>query len=308
MSLNISGEKCAVCKAYLFAEDDVIYCPECGAPHHRDCYNSIGHCGLNEFHGTENEYKRPEPVNEEPQSQPQQNTNMTCGVCGEKYDAEEMACPNCNAPNVSKVDGRFVSFDFLGGVKENTDLGNGVTAGEARKFVVSNTHRYIPKFVSFKKGKKASWNWLAFLTPCGWLLSRKMYLWGAIIGAVQIALSMLEIPFTNAVSMLDTSAARNYIEYFSILVENISLIGEVAVLTAFAGSVLDLILRIVIATFGDLIYRNRVILKVSEIKIESEDQAEDYRKKGGISIFVGVIGYLAVNYLPTIIAYTLGLL
>lgn len=310
MSLSSSGEKCAVCNAYLFEEDDVVYCPECGAPHHRDCYSAIGHCGLQEFHGTDKQYKKPEPVKQEEnrEAQPVQSSIVTCGMCGEKYETTEDVCPNCNAPNISKMGGRFVAFDFLGGVPANTDLGNGVIANEAKKFVASNTQRYIPKFLGFKKGKKASWNWLAFLTPCGWLMSRKMYLLGAVIGALQIAFSMFAVPFTNAVDMLDTSAVANYMEYSALVLENISLIGEVAIFTAFAGSLLDLVLRIVIATFGDLIYRNRVISKVSEIKLESEEQGELYRKKGGISMAAAVLGYLAVSYLPTIIAYTLGML
>ena len=65
MSLNLSGEKCALCKAYLFEEDDVVYCPECGAPHHRECYNGIGHCALDGLHGTENQYKKPQPEEKE---------------------------------------------------------------------------------------------------------------------------------------------------------------------------------------------------------------------------------------------------
>ena len=52
---NIS---CALCHAYLFEEDDVVYCPVCGAPHHRECYNSIGHCALEQLHGTEQQYDK----------------------------------------------------------------------------------------------------------------------------------------------------------------------------------------------------------------------------------------------------------
>lgn len=310
MSLSNSGEKCAVCNAYLFEEDDVVYCPECGAPHHRDCYSAIGHCGLEEFHGTDKQYKKPEPVKQEEnrEAPPVQSSIITCGMCGEKYETTEDVCPNCNAPNVSKMGGRFVAFDFLGGVPANTDLGNGVTANEAKKFVASNTHRYIPKFLGFKKGKKASWNWLAFLTPCGWLMSRKMYLLGAIIGALQIAFVMLAAPFNAAINQLDFSEAANYMESAVIMAENFSLIGEVALITAVIGSLLQLVLRIIMGAFGDLIYRNRVITKVSEIKLESEEQGELYRKKGGISMAAAVLGYFAVSYLPTIIAYTLGML
>ena len=68
MSLNEKGLSCAGCKAYLFEEDDIVYCPVCGAPHHRECYNRTGHCALEELHGTENEYdaeKAARPVAEE---------------------------------------------------------------------------------------------------------------------------------------------------------------------------------------------------------------------------------------------------
>ncbi len=310
MSLSNSGEKCAVCNAYLFEEDDVVYCPECGAPHHRDCYSAIGQCGLQEFHGTDKQYKKPEPVKQEEnrEAQPVQTSIITCGMCGEKYETTEDVCPNCNAPNISKMGGRFVTFDFLGGVPANTDLGNGVTANEAKKFVASNTQRYIPKFLGFKKGKKASWNWLAFLTPCGWLMSRKMYLLGSIVGALQIAFTMLSVPFVNAINMLDTSEIVGYMEFSNLILENMSSIGIIAFLSAFVGSMLEIALRVLIAIFGDRIYRNRVISRVNEIKRVSEDKELDFRKAGGVSIFVGALGYIATTYLPEIIAYALGML
>ena len=56
MSLSVEGQKCPVCHAYLFDDDDVVFCPICGAPHHRDCYNAIGHCALEDKHGTDEQY------------------------------------------------------------------------------------------------------------------------------------------------------------------------------------------------------------------------------------------------------------
>ena len=52
---------CAFCKAILFDDDDVVYCPECGAPHHRECYNSLGHCARIELHGVADPYEDPSP-------------------------------------------------------------------------------------------------------------------------------------------------------------------------------------------------------------------------------------------------------
>lgn len=307
MSLNISGEKCAVCKAYLFAEDDVVYCPECGAPHHRDCYNAISHCALDEFHGTENQYKKPEPPKQE-NAQPVQNITVKCGMCDYEYDITEEFCPECNTPNVARAGGRFIAFDFLGGVPADMDLGDGVTANEAKKFVVNNTHRYIPKFAGFKSGKKASWNWLAFFAPCGWFLSRKMYVWGSVIGALQIAFTMLSAPFYKAISYLDFSEAANYIERSNIITENIATIGVVAVVTAFIGVLLNFVLKIVSAVIGDLVYNKRVINTITEIKTKSEHKDEDFRKKGGINLVAGLSGIIAVEYLPSIIATLTGLL
>lgn len=308
MSLNKANEKCVVCKAYLFEDDDVVYCPECGAPHHRECYDSIGHCGLEEFHGTDNQYKKEKIEDEKPQQETVEDNYITCGMCGEKYDKAEVSCPNCNTPNIARAGTRFIRFDFLGGVPADTDLGDGVTANEAKMFVGGNTHRYIPKFFKFSKGKKLSWNWLAFLVPCAWFLSRKMYLLGVLVGAIQIAISMLSIPLFVAVEPLYEAAGYNYVELTSILAEKIPEIGVTAITVAFAGTLIDFILRIVTAIFGDILYRNHVIAKVNEIKRNSEEVEFDLLRLGGVSIFAAAVGYFAVNYLPSILANTLGLI
>ena len=312
MSLNISGEKCSVCDAYLFEEDDVVYCAECGAPHHRECYNSIGHCGLQEFHGTDKQYQKPKTETEEQtQETSQENVNTdetVCRMCGETYPQNDAGCPKCGAPNMSKMGGKFVVFDFLGGVPADMDLGDGVTADEAKMFVNSNTQRYIPKFAKFKAGKRASWNWLAFLVPCAWFASRKMYAKSALVGALQIAFTMLLLPFSKAISFLDFSDAKNYVEMSNVIMNNISSIGTTVIAVAFIGSLLNIIIRIVCGIFGDYSYRNRVITQVLKIRSDSEDKNKWYRKYGGVSLSAALIGIMAVEYLPQMFAMIFGLL
>ena len=312
MSLDSGKEKCVVCKAYLFSEDDVVYCPHCGAPHHRECYNAIGHCGLEEFHDTDAQYQKPQDEPEKVEQETSQDDYITCGMCGEKYDKQEIACPNCNKPNLLRANARFITFDFLGGVPADTDLGNGVTANEAKQFVSSNTHRYIPKFFKFSKGKKLSWNWLAFLVPSAWFLSRKMYLIGILVGAIQIAISMLSVPMLVAieplVATLYETVGYDLLALLNMIADNASNIGIIAIAVAFAGSTLDIILRLVSAIFGDVIYKNHVITKVCEIKRESEEVEFDLLRKGGVSLIAAMLGHLAVYYLPSIIASTLGLM
>ena len=307
MSLNISGEKCVLCKAYLFEEDDVVYCPECGAPHHRDCYNSIGHCSLEEYHGTDKQYKKPEERTQDKKEDSQENT-IFCSMCGEKYSKDESACPKCNTPNITKLGGNVITIDLTGGVPDDTDIGEGVTVKEAKQFVAVNTQRYMPRFAAIKKGKKISWNWLAFLLPSGWLMSRKMYLLGGIVAALEISLSLISIPLRIAYQNADVSATNNYVEYYSSIFQEIERIGKVAIIAGVIAVALGIVLSLLISLFGDLMYKNHVVSKIKDINSKTTDKLADFRKNGGVNIFASLAIYMTVSYLPSIIAYTLGMI
>ena len=41
---NYENYKCPVCNKQFTKDDDIVTCPECGTPHHRECYNLTGHC------------------------------------------------------------------------------------------------------------------------------------------------------------------------------------------------------------------------------------------------------------------------
>ena len=293
---------CGVCHAYLFDDDDVVYCPVCGAPHHRDCYKSIGHCAFEDAHGTDKEYKKPDFSNENGDAEQKDRATTVCEICGAEYPAENSNCPKCSAPNFKSVSGGFAEFDFLGGIPAGTDLGNGVKAEEARRFVFTNTRRYIPRFAEINLGKKAGWNWFSFLFPCAWFLSRKMYKSGIITGIMYICFSMLMIPFQISLSHYDIASFSGYNELFSAILDNAAKNGSSVLLLFAAGVVLQLILRFVCAIFGDKIYRDHVINTVSHIKSESEDADSDYRKLGGTNIILLFAGFFAVQYIPNIIA------
>lgn len=310
MSLKVEGSSCVRCKAYLFSEDDVVYCPECGAPHHRECYNALGHCALEELHGTENEYSREKVSEAQEQAQKKAEENKTeqtesigtteCNVCGEKYSMESQRCPKCGAPNIVKITG-YNGFDFLGGVPADYKLDENVTAEDAKKFVASNTHRYIPKFATLNEKKRVSWNWMAFLFPCGWMFSRKMYKNGILLGILCLMVSLLAIPLT--VEMRGISIAENttYLEAVMSMAEAIPQMSTAAVLLQLLGRTADLIIRTVSALFGDYIYRTHTVSAVKRIKAESEDIAFDYRKYGGVSLFGFLLATMVLQYLPSIL-------
>jgi len=314
MSLNIEGSSCARCKAYLFSEDDVVYCPECGAPHHRDCYSALGHCALEELHGTPQQYSREKEIEaknkiaekekqeekEREQARKAEEGFKTCVMCGERYDFTSHRCPKCGAPDVSRISG-FEGFDFLGGVPADYVIDENVTADDAKRFVATNTHRYVPKFATLNKTNKISWNWMAFLFPCSWMLSRKMFKGGIVAGILSIITSLFSYPLSLALynqGLIGTPASPELIKNFS---EALPQIGGAVILCAMAGLILELVLRLVFGMFGDYFYRNYAVEQIKRIKAESIDPDEEYRKKGGANLFLFLLGLLAVEYLPSFI-------
>ena len=45
---------CKVCGNEI--KENANFCPVCGTPHHRECYEQLGHCAMEEFHGTDRQY------------------------------------------------------------------------------------------------------------------------------------------------------------------------------------------------------------------------------------------------------------
>lgn len=273
-----SGElSCVRCKAYLFNEDDVVYCPVCGAPHHRECYNALGHCALEELHGTEKEYSR-EKIDEQKQQV-----------------EEKKQEPKKNSAFVNQM-GAFADFDFLGGVPADYDLGEGVTADEAKNFVLANTHRYIPKFAVLNSKNRISWNWLAFLFPSGWMFSRKMYKSGIITALLTIAANCLSYPLSLKLYSLGFNTNGYLGENLSSITDMLPQIGLAVIFLALAGTFFDLGIRLVSALFGDYIYKKHTINSIKKINEESTDRLVDYRKKGGTNLLLFLLGTFIVQY------------
>ncbi len=288
MSHNDQTQSCAFCHAYLFAEDDVVYCPECGAPHHRECYNKLNKCALEELHGTENQYDKLRRAAQEQKAK-------------EEAEKQETAETDFETPF-----GNLSPIDFLGGVSPEDEIDHGVTAKEAAKFVLSNTMRYIPKFKKLNKYSKASWNFLAFLLPSGWFFSRKMYLNGIITAVLEIIATLLTVPFQLICYNLGLTSSTFNAELMQRMAESIDKIPQTVVYAAFMGITISLAIKIVVAILGDYLYKKYTVNSIREIKQTSENKEADFRKKGGVNIFLFLVAVMAVQYIPAIIVSFIG--
>lgn len=303
MSINLEGKKCAICGAYLFDEDDVAFCPTCGAPHHRECYKKAGKCGLEEFHGTENQYSESIIKEaEEPKQKAKEDAENKCMVCKKTLPEDTRYCPYCGAPTRTPV--TYESLAPFVAVDGSTEIEEGVTVKEATPIIAVNQIRYFSRFI---KKDKFSWNWAAFLFPHVWFAFRKMFSasWAFSVGF--IISGLLTMPFNLAITKLpgyaDITGGSAMIGRF--IVENAHLIDRSLLILATVGSFLEIALMILGGLIGDKIYKKRVISVAKEIK-QSKEPEETLRKKGKISLFIPVIVFAVVNYLPGLIFAFIG--
>lgn len=293
MSTNETKKTCVFCHAYLFEEDDVVCCPECGAPHHRECYDSLGHCALEKDHGTDNQYDKLKAREQE--------------EAKNKKQAESSYTKNNPYANDGYTPGDefFANFpphmDFFGGVPADTIIDDEITAKEARNFVMSNTQRYIPKFVKLSKKKKTSWNFMAFFFPTEWLFSRKMNKKGFFVGALMLMANLLVIPLTIYINNNGPAEATSIQELASYLSKALPDIHYGILIAFFVGAALNIIVRVLFGIFGDYIYKKHVIKTVNEIKEKSDNIPADLRRKGGVNFIAFLIAYMVLNYVTNII-------
>ena len=81
------GCPCEGCGKPLTLQDDIVVCPDCGAPYHRTCYEKMGLCIHAPAHGAGYEWKFPY----------QDAQLRTCPTCGERTLRSENVCRCCGA-------------------------------------------------------------------------------------------------------------------------------------------------------------------------------------------------------------------
>ena len=167
--MNYKNYKCPICNTQFTEEDDVVVCPECGTPHHRDCYIKNGKCFNFDKHGTY------EPLELEFIEAEEEENSDTVTEEIEKNDenirqaAQEIIEEMKGAKGDYMLNGKHISFYEA-------------AVGKNQKY-------YIPHFLMMDKTKKAvSWNIGGFFVPLAWSLYRKMYKLSLIILALYILL------------------------------------------------------------------------------------------------------------------------
>lgn len=328
------NQKCPVCGVAFKSGDDIVTCPECGTPHHRQCYEKVGKCANAELHRSGFVYNRHQ--NENTQKQPQ-----------EAQSAAQQGNPYFIPPNAEQTEHSADSAQKQTGAYTHIPMQNGKEPASKTAFVFKNDEKidgvllsdiitviggnFIKFITKFKKNKKLSWNWSAFIFGPYYLFFRKMYGPGTLFLALEFAarfiISMVFskqlTAFSNGAMALMQDTSVSPAEYYSGLS---SLMQSSGVSTAYLILIaVLLVIHLLIAVIADRLYRHKVFFLIADVdkKLDSgatiapspfamQNEAEmsqaEIRKlflagRGGVSFFAPCIAFLVLSFVTDIIAY-----
>lgn len=185
---NFENQICDVCGKPFDKNSDIVVCPDCGTPHHRECWHQLGHCVNRDKHSQGYEWQ---PVKKE-----RVPGSITCHSCGSVMPAGTLFCENCGKalnepasnpfnrtmPNNGRVEGnpfggipgqeefrRFVDREYSGEIE-------GISVKDIAAYIGPNAQYYTYKFKRMESNPKYKpFNWTAcFFAPL-WFLFRKMW-------------------------------------------------------------------------------------------------------------------------------------
>lgn len=303
------GQKCPVCNNEFNGNDDIVVCPLCGTPHHRECYKKNGECGNFDLHNDGFRWM-PENTNtqsaaEQPENEPVQNQSPFTpptppAYSGTPYNSTQASSTVffSNQPNP------FSLFP--------DEIADGVTTEETAEFVQASGHKYVQNFF-YVKSKKKTFNWAAFLFAPYWFFYRKMHKLGAIFLALFLSISILStfpspiVNLNNAFSDLatkyetvdddmTTEEAEEFLDQMSSdfrAVFSSNIVGTVMLLVLSAA---ELGLHIYVGFKANKWYYDFTVKEIRKIKSQTSDVNQQkllYYKSGGVSLVVTSVVLIA---------------
>lgn len=290
---------CPVCGKTFSEKEDIVVCPDCGAPHHRECYQQLGHCALIKNHQL--------GINWEPPAAPEAESEaVKCPRCGADNPPDGIFCSNCGlrlggqeqqsgAGNIPPYAQQRPSFfgsvppygDPYGGANPDLEM-DGVKVRDLSQFVGGNAAYFLTNFSRMKQsGRPISFNFSAFFFGWKYLLYRKMY-----------GLSLLVFVVNTLLSLPAAICLYEDLSVASGLLANYSAGFETLLFAAQICSIVSTMLSMALCLFGNWIYYRHCIRKIQKIQKKPYVSAQEYSavlaKKGRTNLFV--IGFLMMLY------------
>ncbi len=320
------GTRCIVCSEKFNSEDDIVVCPECGTPYHRDCYNKEGKCVNTALHQTGGSWKPAYDIG----SDGSENHAVVCRHCGNVNPPLTLFCRRCGMPSENirnesdMAKQTYMGFDInenpdaynqnmnssinlnpylinfsdpLCGFNPEEELEEGVKMADMGDFVGSNTHYYLPIFKRMKEtGHFLSWNFCAMLFPELYFAYRKMPL---IALAAWIIRTISQIP-QNIVMLSQMEGMGALSEAVSAIDVTSSSFSGVMMI----GYALFYSLLFIFGFNANKFYFHSAVKKIKKVKsaYDGMDARGQIVRKGGTSALLLVL-FIVLMIIPSAVIY-----
>ena len=203
------NSKCEYCGELFAKNDDIVVCPDCGAPYHRACWLEHGTCAHAAQHGSGFRYTRVQQGDLHAENVQEQETpedeDFIQKVKEELFggNSEKRVCENCGAPLVDGGEycprcahkqgdpvpraGQIPLQNSLPeGMAQTID---GEKVADLALLVRNNAPKLLPRMQKVSERKvKVGWSWLSFFFGYLYFFFRKMYKYGIIVILAQALL------------------------------------------------------------------------------------------------------------------------
>lgn len=288
--MNFIGSYCPVCGKIFEENDDIVVCPDCGTPHHRECYRAEGKCANFLRHQEKFRWSEKES---DPEENIEAEAKIICENCGMENSKSAKQCVSCGSPLEEHTSAGGMGPGIEPDMGQNTDPRmafikqmfsssddnkiEDVPVREVAWFVKGNYVYYIPQFKQMETGRRVSFNFLSFLFPHIYFANRRMWFWAIISMIVSVVFS-LPLMISQFYSMGFFTAEVN-----GIIEANADLINRLASIL----NIFDLGFRVVTCLFGNYLYYRFTMKSVHRIREANgggNQTVEKYAGVGGLRI------------------------
>lgn len=299
---NYIGEKCIVCEKNFTKDDDIVVCPECGTPYHRDCYFNEGKCMNSELHEKGESWKA--SVKEQKLyklcsdcNTPNVPDALVCEKCGKPFSEENRSYENAQAGQNGQY-GRyqdnmgnpFIKLDKYCGLNPDEDF-EGVKVSEIVDYVGSNTIYYLPLFKRMKEtGKKISMNFISFIFPQFYFANRKMWFETIVTLLISFVISIPSMIYS--MDILEMSG--NIFKFVDVESQGFLIVTEIANYASIA-------FKILVGLFANWLYYRKVIKKVRNIKSVCGEQSTERIKASGGTSFLNMAITFGIQFMLSLV-------
>lgn len=273
---------CPVCNRQFEDGDDIVTCPICGTPHHRECYNLTGHCVNKGLHQTDycfledsKKSSQDENIVEEAKKEGLlktllQNDDAQSDSENDRDGAEKGSNPFSSLimpdPSQSKYD-------------KNNEKIDGCEIGDIAAAVTVNAERFIKVFKKQSENKrKLGWNWGAFFFGSAYMFFRKMYKQGAAFLAMMFSTLLACDALIIKYAPKYLESVKNFTEAYmqgsfktpdEIMKASETALqasdAKTAIMITSIGYGIFFIIRLIAGLFADSFYKNTVFNMINKI-------------------------------------------